>query len=375
LQASKEKKKRDARKLPEHLQSKSGRSSKRRRLDPAMDLRHCFSLAIEAMWQNPKSVPFQRPVDSRSNPQYRTIVKKPVDLNLIRTRNEEGFYKSRAKFQDDVQQMYENCRQYNTNNLMLVSDAKELLSICQTKLSEQSSTIEQAEAMIKLAMLLEEIVENLAKEHIHFRNPVSAKEFKDYNSFVKQPMDLSTIQQKIQKYSYASSAAFAEDIALIKSNCYAYCKGRYQHMLPFADKLWKDAENLIAKKREELRKLDKSVGQWSQLTQSKGHTPSASYPGTPGVGRSVPGTPGMTEEPEAVEIIPPEGEGEAMDQDDDGLMAELEDGLEELDEGVEEGDEGDLVDEMDAHVDDEDAFAHNDGLGDGMMAPVDHDNY
>ena len=41
------------------------------------------------MWQDERSLPFRSAVDSRTNPTYRTLIKNPIDLNIIKTRLEE----------------------------------------------------------------------------------------------------------------------------------------------------------------------------------------------------------------------------------------------------------------------------------------------
>ena len=65
-----------------------------------------FEGAVTAMWQHPKGTPFRAPVDSRSNPDYRKIVKKSIDLNIIRVRIGEGKYQSKADFMNDVKLMW-----------------------------------------------------------------------------------------------------------------------------------------------------------------------------------------------------------------------------------------------------------------------------
>ena len=44
---------------------------------------------------------------------YKLIVKKPTDLNLIRRQNNEGKYKFVEEILDDIQLCWDNCKLYN----------------------------------------------------------------------------------------------------------------------------------------------------------------------------------------------------------------------------------------------------------------------
>ncbi|KAI1277990.1 Peregrin [Halotydeus destructor] len=62
-----------------------------------------------------------------------------------------------------------------------------------------------------------------AKDHQQlFAFPVDTKEIYDYLSFVKQPMDFSTMRSKIENSSYSSLKQFEADYELILANCQIY---------------------------------------------------------------------------------------------------------------------------------------------------------
>lgn len=44
---------------------------------------------------------------------YKKIVKKPIDLNLIRRHNNESKYKTIEEALDDIELCWENCKLYN----------------------------------------------------------------------------------------------------------------------------------------------------------------------------------------------------------------------------------------------------------------------
>ena len=55
-----------------------------------------------------------------------------------------------------------------------------------------------------------------------FKEPVNREEVKDYYEIIKIPMDLQTIETKIQKKQYQTFHQFEEDVLLIFSNCKSY---------------------------------------------------------------------------------------------------------------------------------------------------------
>ena len=350
MQDIKKQKKRMARELPEHLQAKGGRAIKRRRLDPKRDLNSILERALQAMWQDEKALNFRSAVDSRNNPLYRTIVKNPIDLNIIKTRLQECMYTSKKQFMADVALMVSNCKLYNeARDRRLVSDVKELESICNSKLEENRSTLAEAEAMIRLADRLLEITRQLITSE--FENFKVALNSKQYTSVIKRPMGLSSIIERATSFSYCSRHGFMEDMKLIRDNCHQYCTNRHPNLPPVADKLIERVEKLLQENSETLRSLEEKVGTWAH--HSKVGTPGTSYPGTPAIGRSVPGSPGAVGAYAARSPALAE-ENEVEDNDGDG--GALEDELEnELENAMEE---------------DDDNFVADDELTEGMHAPA-----
>ncbi|KAM4797039.1 bromodomain and PHD finger-containing protein 3 [Rhinophrynus dorsalis] len=55
-----------------------------------------------------------------------------------------------------------------------------------------------------------------------FTEPVNLKEVPDYMDFIRQPMDFSTIRQKLEGHQYTSLHAFEDDFNLMVSNCLRY---------------------------------------------------------------------------------------------------------------------------------------------------------
>ncbi|EJT96990.1 hypothetical protein DACRYDRAFT_119786 [Dacryopinax primogenitus] len=59
-------------------------------------------------------------------------------------------------------------------------------------------------------------------EAVAFRNPVKRSEAPDYEDYIKNPMDLSTMVKKVKNRVYENKAQFATDLNLIWDNCLTY---------------------------------------------------------------------------------------------------------------------------------------------------------
>ncbi|CAM6031944.1 unnamed protein product, partial [Sphagnum compactum] len=55
-----------------------------------------------------------------------------------------------------------------------------------------------------------------------FLEPVNSKEVPDYHKVIKEPMDLKTIEQRINSSKYRNLAEFIGDITKIFDNCRYY---------------------------------------------------------------------------------------------------------------------------------------------------------
>jgi len=67
--------------------------------------------------QDERSHYFRSPVDSRTNPQYRNIIKQPIDLNVIKTRLEEAIYTSKKGFVTGTNNSNTNVENINDNDM------------------------------------------------------------------------------------------------------------------------------------------------------------------------------------------------------------------------------------------------------------------
>ena len=61
-----------------------------------------------------------------------------------------------------------------------------------------------------------------SKESFFFQLPVDQIAYPDYLNFAKTPMDLSTMEYKINSGKYNTYLEFVEDSKLIMENCFAF---------------------------------------------------------------------------------------------------------------------------------------------------------
>ena len=74
--------------------------------------------------------------------------------------------------------------------------------------------------------LLGELKKHASAEY--FLKPVKAKDAPGYYQIVREPMDLTTMQKKLNSGGYSSNAEFTADAGLIFSNCLMYNDAKAQ---------------------------------------------------------------------------------------------------------------------------------------------------
>ena len=147
------------------------------------------------------------PVNSKKVPDYYNLVKNPIDLQTIRKRINEKFYKNRIMFLDDIQLLIDNSALYNGRNHSITISAEKLYEFCMHRINEKSDKFERLEkainpllddnSLIAFNYLLDQIYEqNIIKveNSFSFLKPVSRIKYKDYYDIIQNPIDLETIK-------------------------------------------------------------------------------------------------------------------------------------------------------------------------------------
>lgn len=115
---------------------------------------------------------------------------------------------------------------------------------------------------MELNNILENIVASLREEKAVsylFLKPVTKKEAPDYFDIVQQPMDLSTIREKVRKLEYKSHEEFRHDVWQITFNAHQYNDGRNPGIPPLADQLLELCDHLLLQYSYELHDAEAGI--------------------------------------------------------------------------------------------------------------------
>ena len=217
--------------------------------------------------------PFAKPVDpiALGIPEYRTIVKHPMDLSTISQKLETSAYTLASQFISDVHLMLSNCFTFNAEGTQVHTMGRNLekyfeatiakmpkteADLSQHKQHAKDTTAQQQQltnvitpparrrseaptpnarrsssgSMTKSDFnwchaVLREITKKANQSFAWpFLQPVDpvALGIPDYFNVVKHPMDLSTIRRKLDDAVYKALTEFEQDFRLIISNCRLY---------------------------------------------------------------------------------------------------------------------------------------------------------
>lgn len=143
-------------------------------------------------------------------PDYYKVVQRPMDLQTIRDNLRKNKYQSRADFLTDVNQIHENSILYNGPKHALTAASERMLKQCGKLLGDREEKLMKLEKAINpllddddqvaLSFIFEKVVDDqlkLMRESNVFKKPVNKKQFKDYYTVIRKPMDLETISKKV----------------------------------------------------------------------------------------------------------------------------------------------------------------------------------
>ncbi|XP_068918654.1 bromodomain and WD repeat-containing protein 3 isoform X3 [Petaurus breviceps papuanus] len=221
--------------------------------------------------------PFAVPVDLSAYPLYCTVVAYPTDLNTIRRRLENRFYRRISALMWEVRYIEHNARTFNEPDSPIVKAAKVVTDVLLRFIGDQSCTdILSTYNKVKAEDLISteedgdqdvnnEVVEvpdldsdgpgtssgitvrcppktpiqtapvewvKQCKELLSliyeredsepFRQPVDQLSYPDYQDIIDTPMDFSTVKETLEAGNYASPLEFYKDVRLIFTNSKAY---------------------------------------------------------------------------------------------------------------------------------------------------------
>lgn len=114
---------------------------------------------------------------------------------------------------------------------------------------------------VELCNILEGVVENLKSADCSylFLKPVPKKEAPDYLHYVKYPMDLSTIRERVRKLKYKNRDDFRSDVQQIADNAHLYNDGRNPGIPPLADRLLELCDEELDARDEDLDEAEAGI--------------------------------------------------------------------------------------------------------------------
>ncbi|XP_048452676.1 PH-interacting protein [Rhincodon typus] len=226
------------------------------------------------------AAPFVAPVDLQAYPLYCTVVAYPTDLNTIKERVENRFYRRLSSLMWEVRYIEHNARTFNEPGSPIVRSAKLVIDVLLQFIKDQNSTdILPFYNNLKKKMMSDEDDEaensdvpgtstrnkkeyqprrtqrNRVRSHdinawkvrcrelLHlifqcedsepFRRPVDLFQYPDYRDIIDTPMDFGTVQETLEAGNYETPLELRKDVRLIFSNSKSYTpskKSRSPHI-------------------------------------------------------------------------------------------------------------------------------------------------
>ena len=254
--------------------------------------------ALKHLTKLPAAQPFLEPVP-HDFLDYHEVIQKPMDLGTIEERLSQGAYSDPSKMAADIAQVWSNCRAYNEADADIVADATlSEKAFIQSWIAEgvyqggkaatsaaaaagggggsssrrsvapyiaktnaapsppsQAAVPDWHEAARKVLYRMI----NFISDATWFVDPVSAEDVPDYHQIIQNPMDLSTVLEKVKSGEYASPAEVEADVELIWQNAALY--NGLEHPVAKA----------AAKARETFNKIWISAGLDPEGLQQKQH--------------------------------------------------------------------------------------------------------
>uniref|UniRef100_A0A8C4XQ37 Bromodomain and WD repeat-containing protein 1 n=1 Tax=Falco tinnunculus TaxID=100819 RepID=A0A8C4XQ37_FALTI len=199
------------------------------------------------------SAAFAGPVDLCTYPKYCTVIAYPTDLNTIRTRLANRFYRRISALVWEVRYIESNARTFNepgsaiaraakkiTNQLLKFindQDCTNIFELCSTTDDEQDCLdADLGRGFKKGRSVKNGYDENCWKKQCMelvnlifqcedsepFRQPVDLDQYPDYRDIIDTPMDFGTVKETLEAGNYDTPMELCKDIRLIFSNAKSY---------------------------------------------------------------------------------------------------------------------------------------------------------
>lgn len=101
-------------------------------------------IILREIWAHDESIPFVRPVDKKQSPDYYKVIKKPMDLTIVREKLHSLQYASVVDFLEDISLMLNNCKTYNKPGTYVYDSGEDLSNIFNRLVQENFPNFEEA---------------------------------------------------------------------------------------------------------------------------------------------------------------------------------------------------------------------------------------
>lgn len=132
----------------DYLQKPEYKQTNRRPTDPLVAMSVIFEDVLKELREAPNTQPFWAAVNPKMVPDYYNVIKNPIDIQKIRKRCQEKYYSSREEFSMDVKQMLTNSETYNGPTHPYTITARQMVELCERRLSERCDKVEALEKAI-----------------------------------------------------------------------------------------------------------------------------------------------------------------------------------------------------------------------------------
>jgi hypothetical protein len=203
-----------------------------------------FRKVLNAMIKDPSAEIFLHPVPKDQYPEYYQVIAKPMDLSSIKMKLAGGGYQDIHEAISDLHLVWKNCKQFNADGSDIFKIAEASESKCESLLESAGLTLPPSAAQGSeqpgaakakpekkpkdVRTLLNGILKQMQEfpDNEFFLYPVDVRYAPGYLDYVDQPMDLDTMEEKLNDGAYTSSPGderfFALDAQRIVANCLSY---------------------------------------------------------------------------------------------------------------------------------------------------------
>jgi transcription initiation factor TFIID subunit 2 len=179
---------------------------------------------LKKLWAHQASQPFYEPVDAvaLNIPQYYEVIKRPMDLSVIRKNFDTNQYATIWEFERDIRQIFWNCYSFNDHESWVAKQCQALETFFNQIWSAEFANPNALKGEDK--RLAQKVVNKLTFHDAAalFNEPVDLESLPDYGRVIKHPIDLRTIWEKLESGKYTSIKAIDQDVRLVFKNCYDY---------------------------------------------------------------------------------------------------------------------------------------------------------